>query len=329
MNDGKTIFVTGASGHLGRRLIPKLISRGYRIKGQCRNLRKAEKYLPPEVAMVVGDIRDKSWMPEALAGSDYLIHSAAMVSLRPVDRREMESINVDGTKNLVEAARKAAVRRLLHISSVATVGGSVEGAPLDETATFNLAGYGLPYFETKRAAEEIVMAASGSVMDTVVVNPSIILYPPERKITGNDLKKIPRFIPCYFDFGLNLVHADDVIDGIISALEHGRSGERYILAGDNIDAPRLFAVARKSFGIKKPWLKIPISCLYPLGLAGEMLYRLRHIGSPYGKGPRVNRGIARLANLRFFYDITKARKELAYSPRTIEEFLQELLADID
>jgi len=313
---------------LGRRLIPKLISQGYRVKGQCRNLKKAERYLQPEVAMVVGDIRDKSWMPQALAGCDYLIHSAAMVSLRPVDYQEMKSINIDGTKNLVEAARKAFVKRFLHISSVATVGGSIDGRPLDENANFNLAGYGLPYFETKKEAEEIILAASASGMETIVLNPSIILYPPERKITRTDLKKIPQIIPFYFDFGVNLVHADDVIEGIISALERGRNRERYILAGDNIDTLRLFAVAREFFRIRRPWLKIPVSLLYPVGYVGELLYRLRHIGGPHGKGPRVNRGIARLAKLRFFYDISKARKELGYNPRTIEEFLHEITADM-
>jgi len=278
--------------------------------------------------MVVGDIRDKSWMLQALAGCDYLIHSAAMVSLRPVDYQEMKSINIDGTKNLVEAARQAFVKRFLHISSVATIGGSTDGRPLDENARFNLAGYGLPYFETKKEAEEIILAASASGMETIVLNPSIILYPPERKITRTDFKKIPRIIPFYFEFGVNLVHADDVIEGIISALERGRNRERYILAGDNIDASHLFAIAREFFKIRRPWLKIPVSLLYPVGYVGELLYRLRHIGAPRGKGPRVNRGIARLAKLRFFYDISKARKELGYNPRTIEEFLQELTADM-
>jgi len=329
MNSAPTIFVTGASGHLGRRLLPRLLSLGYQVRGQFRNRKKAEKFLSSAIELVEGDIRNPGWLPEALSGCDYLIHSAAMVSLRPAKSEDMRSINVDGTRNVVEAARQAGIKRLVHISSVAAVGGSIDGVPLDENANFNLAGFGLLYFETKHEAEKLALEASGSGMEVVTVNPSIIIYPPERKVTKDDLKKIPRFLPFYFDFGLNLVHADDVIEGIIAALEKGRNGERYILAGDNIDAPRLFAAAKKYFGIGKPLLKLPLPCLYPIGLAGEIFHRARHFGSLHGKGPRINRGMARLAGLRFFYDISKARRELGYNPRTMETLLEEILKDLN
>ena len=286
MNTPKTVLVTGASGQLGRRLVRELLARGYGVKAHYRTPAKADKHCPKGVAPVIGDITEPLWMYEAVKDCDYVIHGAARVSVRPlsrVDSEYMYRVNVIGTKHIIDACTHSDVKRLLYVSSVAAVGGSVDGHTLDEDTLFNLGGYGLPYFETKREAEEFALNANGDSLEVVVVNPSIMISPPDRKLTEKDIKKIPKRIPVYFDFGINLVETADVIDGIIGALEKGRPGQRYILAGDNLNPKKAFELANKFLGIKKPLIKIPYWGLYLIACISELIYLFKK------KKPKLNR----------------------------------------
>ncbi len=323
MTDNPKILVTGASGQLGRRLVRELIKRGYTIRAHYRSRKKADKYCPDGVEPVFGDITKPAWLTEAVEGCAIVIHCAARVSVRPLGKTDtayMYKVNVDGTRAVVDACLKAGVRRLVHVSSVATVGGSTDGSILDEAAPFNLAGLGMPYFETKRESEEIALAANSDKFEVVVVNPSIMISLPDRKITGKDLRKIPKRIPIYFDFGINIVETVDVIEGVIKAMEKGRPGQRYILGGDNIGPEKLFALGKQYFGIKRPFFKIPIWCLYLVGAFAEILYLFKN------KKPKLNRNIVRLLKLKLFYSSDKARKELGYEPKPLSKTLSELVS---
>ncbi|MCP4583136.1 MAG: SDR family NAD(P)-dependent oxidoreductase [candidate division Zixibacteria bacterium] len=325
MAEKPKILVTGASGQFGRRLIRELIKRGYIIRAHYRSQEKADKYRPDGVEIALGDMTKPDWIDDAVAGCDMVIHGAARVSVRPlsrVDTEYMYKVNVAGTRAVVEACVKAGVRRLLHISSVAAVGGSADGSILDETAVFNLAGLGMPYFETKRESEEIALSANSDKFEVVVVNPSIMISIPDREITAKDLKKIPKRIPVYFDFGLNLVETADAIDGSIRALENGRPGQRYILGGDNIGPQKLFAMGEKYFGIKKPFFKIPMWGIYIAGLIAEFVYLFKN------KKPKLNRNITKLLKLKLYYSSNKARNELGYKPRRLSRTLEDILATI-
>ena len=141
---------------------------------------------------------------------------------------------------------------MIYVSTIVTVGASPDNKPIDETIQFNLGGYNVPYIDTKREAEDLALAANSPELEVVVVNPSIMISPPDRPVTQRDLRKIPRFLPAYFDFGLNVVETDDVITGIIAAITKGRPGERYLLTGENINPERLFVLSKKYFGISKP-----------------------------------------------------------------------------
>lgn len=322
MTDKPKILVTGASGQLGRWLIRELIKSGYQIRAHYRSRKKAAKYCPDGVEPVFGDIIEPSWLAGAVKGCDIVIHCAARVSVRPLSRADtagMYKVNVDGTRAVVNACRKTGVKRLVHVSSVAAVGGSADGSILDETATFNLAGLGMPYFETKREAEEIALAANSQKLEVVVVNPSIMISLPDRKRTEKDFKKIPKRLPAYFDFGINVVETADVVDGVIKAMEKGRPGERYILGGDNIGPEKLFALGEKYFSLKQPYFKIPMWLMYVAGLIAELLYIFRN------KKPKLNRNIIRLLRLKLFYSSEKARRELGYEPKALSKTLEEIL----
>jgi len=322
MSNQKKALVTGASGQLGRRLVRELLKHNYTVKAHYRSQEKADRYCPSGVEVVLGDITSPGWLPDAVKGCYYVIHCAARVSVRPLNDQKtnyMYQVNVEGTRAVVDACKRGNVRRLLHVSSVAAVGGSVNGTPLDEQADFNLAGYDLPYLETKRKAEEYALQANGDSLEVVVVNPSIMISPPDRKLTEKDLKKIPKRIPVYFDFGINLVETADVIDGIIKALDKGQSGQRYLLTGDNLNPEKLFEIGKKYFGIKKPFIKIPYWLLYLLGCISELLYLFKK------KRPKLNRNIVRLLKLKLYYTSEKAKRELGFNPKPLEKSVEDIL----
>lgn len=324
MSNKKTVLVTGASGQLGRRLVRELLRHGFRVRAHYRSQEKADRYCPPEAKPVLGDIVTPDWLDKAVNGCDYVIHGAAKVSLRPLKNPDyMYRVNVEGTRAVIDACKNSAVKRLLHVSSVAAVGGSVNGQPLNEEAVFNCAGYGIPYFETKHDAEILALEANDDFLEVVVVNPSIMISPPDRKLTKKDLKKIPNRVPAYFDFGFNLVETADVIDGIIKAMEKGRPGERYILAGENLDPEKAFKLAEKYFGIKKPVIKIPLWSLYIIGMIAEIVYLFK------SKKPSLNRRASKLLKMKFVYTSDKARSELGYIPRSLAESIERILSNID
>lgn len=316
------LLVTGASGQLGRRLVRELWRRKYQIKAHYRSEQKAARYCPDGVARVFGDITNPDWLAEAVKDCDLVIHCAAWVSVRPLDQRDTEymyRVNVEGTRAVVDACRRAGVKRLLHVSSVAGLGASPDGIPLDETAQFNLGGYGLPYCDTKHEAEVLALAANGQSLEVVAVNPSIMISLPDREITERDRKKIPKWLPVYFDFGLNLVETSDVIEGLITAAEKGRPGERYLLTGENIDPQKAFSLAGKYFGIKNPLLKLPFWLIYIAGAIAEIMYLFKR------KKPKLNRNIARLLKLKFYYNHEKARRELGFEPKGLEAIIKNIV----
>lgn len=318
----KTVLITGASGQLGRRLIPRLINAGFKVRAHYRSQEKAQKHCPSEAVTVFGDLLEPGWLDDAVRGCDIVIHCAAIVSLRPRPNTLMKKVNIEGTRAVIASCRNNAVKRLIHVSSIITVGGSEDGQPLDETAPYNLGVYKIPYFDTKVEAERIALEASDAGLDVVVVNPSIMISPPDRELTAKDLKKIPKWVPVYFDFGMNIVETDDVITGIISAIDKGRPGERYLLTGENLYPKKAFEFGAEFLGIKKPIVKIPIWTLYPVAAVMEIIARLRN------KRPKFHRGLARIARHKFVYSYEKACKELGYSPAPLRKSLERILPSI-
>jgi dihydroflavonol-4-reductase len=318
----KKILVTGASGQLGRKLVPRLLETGYKVRAHYRSTEKAERWKPDLGEPVFGDLLEPAWIDRAVRGCDIVIHCAALVSLRPGREELAHRINVEGTRAVVEACKLHKVRKLIYVSSIVTIGASEDGLPIDESAKFNLQNSGIPYIDTKREAERLVLESNGSDLQTVVVNPSIMISPPDRELTEKDLRKIPKWIPFYFDFGINLVSADDVISGIVAAIEKGRPGERYLTTGDNINADIAFELAKKYPGIKRPFIKLPYFALYLVALAMELRAKLLN------KRPKFHRGLARLSRYRFFYSNEKAKRELGFEAEGIEAVIERIMASL-
>jgi len=320
--DPEKILVTGASGQLGRKLVPRLMEAGYAVRAHYRSQDKADRWKSPGAEAVFGDILEPYWINDAAKRCDYVIHCAALVSMRSGRKELAYKINVEGTRAVIEACKINNVKKLIYVSSIVTIGASENGHPIDESARFNLENTGIPYIDTKREAERIVLESNGQSLETVVVNPPIMISPPDRELTEKDLRKIPKRIPFYFDFGISLVSTHDVISGIISAIRNGVPGERYLLTGENVDPDMAFDLGRKYLGIKKPFIRLPYAAIYLIALAVELRAKLKN------KRPKFHRGLARMTKYRFVYSNEKAGRELGFKPDSIESVIKEIVKNI-
>ncbi len=270
----------------------------------------------------IGNIADSHNVERAVAGHDIVVHAAHNKNRNQksaVVDPETEEINLHGTRNVISACKKHRVRRLLQVSSVAAIGISKDSTPADENFAFNLKDSVLEYHRTKHLSEKLVLAAADRGLDAVVVNPASIFGPFGSHYRGMELLERVRtaaIVP-YFSGGICVVHVADVVDGIVAAIERGAAGNRYILGGENITYRDMFQRAAKA--VEAHPRMVPV---FPVvsRLAAILL-------EPYGrlrrKTPRVTYATHYFAHRCHFYDSSKARRELSYSPRSFQSILDE------
>ncbi len=306
------VVVTGANGFLGSWLVKKLNDIGqdvHILNRQNSDLRELSKL---KFTQHVGDILDPHSLKKALDGAQLVYHLAGVVAYRKSERRNMERVNIDGTRNVIQAIRQNKVPRLLHLSSVVAVGaGQNANEVLNENSSYNLKKYDLGYFETKRLAEELVLneLKSGD-FEAFIVNPSTIYGAADAKKGSRKIqvKVAQGKFPFYTSGGVNVVAVEDVIDGILLALENGKSGERYILSGENWTIEKLFSEIASAAGVKAPQFLLPTAALFALGFIGDSLEKFGIRGGISGEN-------ARTSTLYHWFDNQKAKTQLGFNPR--------------
>ena len=262
---GKRILITGASGSLGKQLIYEFQRLGIKPVAHLRESSDATYIDSLDLEKRFADLRNKDQLAALVDGIDAVIHTAAWVNFRKDRLTQFTGINTFGAVDLFRAAQKAGVKRFVHVSTVAAIGAlSRKSRRQDhlfvvEDDAFNLGHLNIPYIMTKHAAEKElqVLTAEGGT-ELVIVNPSIIIAPSR---TGDDrgkaLKSFSRFLIPEFPNRVNLVDIRDVVPGIIAALEKGRAGQRYILAGDNITIRDLVLSISVELGRSPHLVRIP------------------------------------------------------------------------
>jgi len=315
-------LVTGGAGFVGSAVVRQLVRTGHRVRvlvRQSSDPRNLEK-LPLDV--VTGDITDRDSLKKALDGCDFLFHVAADYRLWVPAPEEMYENNVRGTEKTMQEALRAGVRKIVYTSSVATLKLNNNGIPADENGAASLKDMIGHYKRSKFLAEDAVRRLINTRgLPAVVVNPSTPVGP-------RDIKPTPtgRFIadavfgrmPAYVNTGLNIVHVDDVANGHLLALRHGRIGERYILGGHNMTLKQILLQIASIAGCRPPRVRIPHEVILPLAVLSEGWARCVCKGEP-----RVTLDGVKMAKKKMFFSSQKARRELGYTSRPAREALHD------
>jgi dihydroflavonol-4-reductase len=316
------VLITGATGFLGSHLCRRMVAEGHEVRALCRPASDLATLAGFPLERVVGDVTDFESVRRAVRGREWVVHAAAVLNESSQAPDQQWKVNVEGSRNVAQACRKEGAARLLHVSSVAAIGIPADPEhPANEDSPFNLENTRLNYHRSKRRAEEEVLAEAGRGLDVVVVNPAGMFGPSgARYRSGEVIWKVRRsaIVP-YLTGGTCVVHVEDVLDGILAALARGAKGERYILGGENITYRAMVETAAQAMHLRRRFVPLPALVTGLAAIVFEAWDRVR------GRPTRTSRVGHFLASRHLFYDSSKARKALGYSPRDFRAILDDCL----
>ncbi len=321
------ILVTGSTGFVGSNLCRALAEQGHRVRALHRPASSLALLEGIPLELVQGDLFEPDSLALAARDIEVVYHCGGRVGSW-TDAEEMGASHVVGTRNILSAARQCGVRRFIHTSSVAALGVPKRAAEtnetlpiMDESHSWNYTAKGWPYGYAKHRAEEEVWSAAADGLDTIILNPASVFGAGDKNLTSSAIVmhmargRRPPIPPG----GLNVIHIDDVVAGHIAALEHGASGERYILAGENLTLERLLITVAEVVGAPRPRWRIPNWALRRLSRPAELFGRI--LGVP------LRGHTFRLAGLYFYYDSRKAQRELRLpTPRSHRSAVEDAFA---
>lgn len=324
MVDGtKPVLVTGATGFVGSAVARALLAKGRTVRVLVRRNSDRTNLANLKVEQREGSLEDAASLAAALAGCGVLYHVAADYRLWVPRHDVMYRTNVDGTRNLMGAALQQGVERVVHTSTVATLGLHEDGTPADETTPSSLDDMIGSYKRSKFLAEEIVRSmVSEQGLPAVIVNPSTPIGPGDIKPTPTGrivVEAASGRMPAFVDTGLNIAHVDDVAAGHLLAEERGKIGEGYILGGENLSLRELLRRIALLVGRRPPTIALPIAALMPVAYATEAIARLT------GGEAFVTVDSLRLARHKMYFTSQKAVTELGYSPRPVDRALEDAI----
>jgi dihydroflavonol-4-reductase len=322
-------LVTGASGFIGANLVHELVARGHRVRALLRPGADLRGLEGAEYEAALGDVTDHAALDRALSGCDWCFHVAASYHLWLADYAPMYRANVDGTRNVIEAATAAGCRRIVYTSTVGCIGlpqetnGTV--TPTDESTPVSEAQMTNHYKRSKWRAEIVARELAAKGAPVVIVNPSAPIGPRDVKPTPTGkviVDFLNRQMPAYLDTGLNWVHVRDVAIGHILAAERGRLGERYILGhtAGNWTMREAFTVLEQVSGVPAPRVRLPYFIPLLAAHAGELAARFT------GRPPRAPLAGVRMARYKMFFNPAKAIRELGLPQTPPREALADAVA---
>jgi dihydroflavonol-4-reductase len=313
-------FVTGATGFLGSHVARALAEKGAELRLLVRATSRTENIDDLKAERVVGDLRDVDSLRRGMEGCEAVFHVAADYRLWARDGKELYQSNVEGTGNILAAARDAGVKRVVYTSSVATMGFGNNGAMTDEDSPVGLGDMIGDYKRSKFMAEQLVLDAASGGQHAVIVNPTTpigerdIKPTPTGRIVVDFLK---RKFPAYVDTGLNLVDARECAEGHLLALEKAVPGERYILGGENLTLKQILDKLATLTGLPSPTIQLPYAVAYATGVVDTFF-----TGTLRRREPRVTLDSVRMGRKKMFVTSSKAGRTLGWAPGSVDGALQ-------
>jgi len=314
------VFVTGATGFLGSHVARVLSEQGADLRLLVRSTSNLKNLDGLKGETATGDLRDSASLEKAMVGCDTVFHVAADYRLWVRDPNEMYRSNVEGTRAILDAARKNKVRSVVYTSSVATIGFTGNGHPADEDSPVSLADMIGHYKRSKFMAEQVAMEAGRGGMRVVTVNPTTpigeqdIKPTPTGRIVVDFLK---RKFPAYVETGLNLVDVRECACGHVAAMEKGKSGARYILGGENLTLKQILDKLAAISGLPSPTVKLPYAVAYVAGAVDEMFS-----GRLLGREPRATVETVRMGKKKMWASSARAERELGWKQIPVDDALR-------
>lgn len=301
------VLVTGADGFLGNNIVRELLDRGLEVRAFLQEGRTVQTLDQLSIEKCYGDLLNSAEVDQAVEGCDYIIHTAANTSIWPLRSEIVRQVNYNGTLNIISAAIKVKVKRLVSIGSANSFGNGSISNPGNEETPSTAGKFGLDYIDSKLHAQEaIIDHVTNHGLDAIIINPTFMLGPYDTKPSSGELllALYHQKIPGYTSSGRNFIYVKDVATAACNALTMGRSGECYIMANENMTYKDFNQLVATELEINPPKLFIPKPLILAYGLISQAIAFIR------SKPPVVSYTVARMSNETNYYTAAKAVEEL-------------------
>lgn len=315
VNQIRKVFVTGADGMLGSSICRELIKQDYQVKAMVLPKRKSTVLSGLCIETVRGDILDKLFLEREMKDCEWVIHAAALTTLWPRRSRQVMSVNLEGTKNVMEVAQKHQLKRMVYISSASSFSPGDKDNPGNENSEFSWHRFGMDYITSKYLAQKMLLTShSHDNFPVIIINPTFMIGPYDSAPSSGRilLDLYANRIPGYPSGGKNFVSSKDVAIAVVNALKHGRLGECYIAGNENMEYAEFLRKACKIGGKKFKLIKVPQVLLLIIGFFNSGMARLTN------KPPKLSFTMARVAGVGQYFSSEKAQKELKMPQTPIE-----------
>jgi dihydroflavonol-4-reductase len=313
------VFVTGATGFIGASLVRELLKDSCEVRALARPNSDRRNLDGLDLEVCEGDLRDRESIRRGLKGCEVLYHAAADYRLWTRNPKSMYEINVEGTRNILEAALEAGVGRVVYTSSVGTLGNPGDGVPGNEETPVSFSHMVGHYKKSKFLAEREAEGFLDKGLPLVIVNPSTPVGRLDIKPTPTG-KIIVDFLngkmPAYLDTGLNIIDVEDCARGHLLAAEKGRIGEKYILGNENLTLQGIFAKLGRITDLEPPRVKLPYTPILMAAYVNEAISALT------GKEPIIPLAGVQMAGKFMFFDSGKAVRELGLPQHPVDDALR-------
>lgn len=316
------VFVTGADGMLGTNIVHELLDRKYEVKCLVHPKSLSKTLDGLQIEKLSGNILEPNTFESHLTGCDFVIHVAASTAVWPGRNEMVNRINLEGTRNVMMAAKKANIKRFIHVGSANTFAPGTKEKPGNELNPYEGWKYKNDYMDSKYKCHQMLLNAfKTEAFPVIIVAPTYMIGPFDSGPTSGRLllSLVEGKVPAYSIGVKSFVHTRDVAIAMVNALTMGRLGEAYIAGGENLSLGDFFKKASKVAEIKFKLIRIPYVFVLITGLVGSIFARIT------GKAPSLSFGMARMSGMLQYYSSQKAISELSMPQTPVEQAIADCL----